>query len=108
MTADFLEVLAAWGTDPGGPPDSDADGIVGITDFLAVLANWGPCPGCRGRAILKGGLGAVAGTGVFPAPADPRRAKMSWVAPAVVSPAAAAIVRVQPWTWCETRFPPFL
>jgi hypothetical protein len=42
---DFLEVLAAWGSDPGGPPDSDADGIVGIADFLAVLANWGPCPG---------------------------------------------------------------
>jgi len=42
---DFLEVLAAWGTDPGGPPDSDGDGIVGVTDFLAVLANWGTCPG---------------------------------------------------------------
>ena len=41
---DFLELLAAWGTDPGGPPDFDGDGIVGITDFLLLLANWGPCP----------------------------------------------------------------
>ena len=40
---DFLELLAAWGTDPGGPPDIDGDGNVGITDFLALLANWGPC-----------------------------------------------------------------
>lgn len=42
---DFLEVLATWGTDPGGPPDADGDGIVGINDFLGVLAAWGPCPG---------------------------------------------------------------
>ena len=33
-----------WGTDPGGPPDFDDDGMVGITDFLELLANWGPCP----------------------------------------------------------------
>ncbi len=42
--ADFLALLAAWGTDPGGPPDFDGDGNVGIQDFLALLANWGPCP----------------------------------------------------------------
>ena len=41
---DFLDLLAQWGTDPGGPPDFDNDGNVGITDFLALLANWGPCP----------------------------------------------------------------
>jgi hypothetical protein len=41
---DFLALLAAWGTDPGGPPDFDGDGNVGITDFLELLANWGPCP----------------------------------------------------------------
>ncbi len=40
---DFLRLLAAWGTDPGGSPDIDGDGV-GITDFLALLANWGPCP----------------------------------------------------------------
>ena len=28
---------------PGGPPDFDADGIVGIIDLLALLANWGAC-----------------------------------------------------------------
>ena len=41
---DFLDLLAAWGTDPGGPPDFDGSGDVGINDFLALLANWGPCP----------------------------------------------------------------
>jgi len=41
---DFLDLLAQWGTDPGGPPDFDGDGTVGITDFLDLLANWGPCP----------------------------------------------------------------
>ncbi len=41
---DFLELLAAWGSDPGGPPDLNGDGDVGIDDFLAMLALWGPCP----------------------------------------------------------------
>ena len=41
---DFLDLLAQWGTDPGGPPDFDGDNIVGINDFLALLANWGSCP----------------------------------------------------------------
>jgi predicted outer membrane repeat protein len=41
---DFLDLLALWGSDPGGPPDFDGDGEVGITDFLILLANWGPCP----------------------------------------------------------------
>jgi hypothetical protein len=40
---DFLHLLAAWGTDPGGPPDLDGDGNVGVTDFLILLGNWGPC-----------------------------------------------------------------
>jgi hypothetical protein len=42
--SDFLVMLAQWGTDPGGPPDFDADGAVGVTDFLELLAHWGPCP----------------------------------------------------------------
>ena len=37
------ELLAAWGTDPSGPPDFDNDGTVSILDLLALLANWGPC-----------------------------------------------------------------
>ncbi|TDJ57528.1 MAG: hypothetical protein E2O40_02785 [Planctomycetota bacterium] len=41
---DFLDLLAAWGTDPGGPPDFDGDGDVGINDFLELLAHWGSCP----------------------------------------------------------------
>ena len=40
---DFLELLAAWGPNPGHPADFDGDGVVGITDFLELLANWGPC-----------------------------------------------------------------
>jgi hypothetical protein len=41
---DLLSLLAAWGTDPGGPPDFDGDGSVGITDLLGLLAHWGSCP----------------------------------------------------------------
>ena len=41
---DLLALLAAWDTDPGGPPDFDGDGSVGILDLLTLLANWGPCP----------------------------------------------------------------
>ena len=40
---DLIALLAAWGTDPGGPPDFDGDGNVGITDLIELLANWGPC-----------------------------------------------------------------
>ena len=41
---DLLALLAAWSTDPGGPPDFDGDGTVGILDLLTQLANWGACP----------------------------------------------------------------
>ncbi|MHC4416810.1 MAG: metallophosphoesterase family protein, partial [Planctomycetota bacterium] len=41
---DVLDLLDAWGTDPGGPPDFDGDGAVAIRDFLHLLARWGPCP----------------------------------------------------------------
>ncbi len=40
---DLLALLAAWGTDPGGPPDFDGDGTVGILDLLTLLSAWGPC-----------------------------------------------------------------
>ena len=38
---DFLEMLAAWGPNPGHPADFDDDDEVGVTDFLELLANWG-------------------------------------------------------------------
>jgi hypothetical protein len=41
---DFLDLLAAWGPNPGHPADLDGDGIVGVTDFLTLLADWGSCP----------------------------------------------------------------
>ena len=41
---DVPDLLAQWGTYPGGPPDFDGDGDVGINDFLELLANWGDCP----------------------------------------------------------------
>ena len=41
---DFLDLLAAWGPNPGHPADLDGDDAVGISDFLQLLANWGPCP----------------------------------------------------------------
>ncbi len=40
---DLLALLAAWGTDPDGPPDFNGDGTVDILDLLTLLANWGPC-----------------------------------------------------------------
>ncbi len=40
---DLLDLLAAWGSVPGGPPDFDGGGV-GISDLLALLTNWGPCP----------------------------------------------------------------
>jgi len=41
---DFLELLSAWGTNPGHPADFDLDGVVGILDFLALLSNWAEPP----------------------------------------------------------------
>ncbi len=38
---DLLQLLAAWGLDPGGPPDFDGDGEVSVPDLLALLASWG-------------------------------------------------------------------
>jgi subtilisin family serine protease len=43
-TSDLLAILAAWGSDPGGPPDFDNDGTVSTADLLELLANWGSCP----------------------------------------------------------------
>ena len=40
---DFLTLLVAWGTNPGGPPDFNGDGSVDILDFLLLLRTWGPC-----------------------------------------------------------------
>jgi hypothetical protein len=41
---DLFGLLAAWDTDPGGPPDFDEDGNVGINDLFAMFGNWGNCP----------------------------------------------------------------
>ncbi|MHC4428797.1 MAG: right-handed parallel beta-helix repeat-containing protein [Planctomycetota bacterium] len=43
-TADLLDLLDQWGTNPVGPPDFDGDMNVGTSDLLALLSNWGPCP----------------------------------------------------------------
>ena len=40
---DLLDLLAAWGPNPGHPADLDGDDVVGINDFLAMLADWGRC-----------------------------------------------------------------
>jgi hypothetical protein len=40
---DFLDMLAAWGSNPGHPADLNGDDEVGINDFLILLGNWGPC-----------------------------------------------------------------
>ncbi len=41
---DFLDLLKAWGSNPGGPPDFDANGTVDVQDFLELLQRWGECP----------------------------------------------------------------
>jgi hypothetical protein len=41
---DFLELLSAWGPNPGHPADIDGDDVVGVTDFLELLSHWGACP----------------------------------------------------------------
>ncbi|MCZ6755560.1 MAG: DUF1929 domain-containing protein [Gemmatimonadetes bacterium] len=41
---DLLALLAAWGSNPGGPPDFDGNGMVAVPDLLALLSAWGPCP----------------------------------------------------------------
>ena len=41
---DLLDLLAAWGPNPGHAADLDGDDVVGITDLLQLLASWGPCP----------------------------------------------------------------
>ena len=38
---DFLDLLAAWGFNPGHPADFDNDDFVGIVDFLNLLSGWG-------------------------------------------------------------------
>jgi len=45
---DLLDVLAAWGRNPGHPADFNGDGIVGVDDLLALLGDWGPCVPCPG------------------------------------------------------------
>jgi hypothetical protein len=41
---DFLDMLAAWGPNPGHPADIDGNDVVNIEDFLILIGNWGPCP----------------------------------------------------------------
>lgn len=40
---DLLELLAAWGANPGHPADLDGNGVVNVFDLLELLAMWGPC-----------------------------------------------------------------
>jgi hypothetical protein len=42
--ADLGALLAAWGADPGGPPDFNLNGSVGPEDLATLLAGWGACP----------------------------------------------------------------
>ncbi len=41
---DLLDLLAAWGPNPGHPADINGDGNVNVTDLLALLGAWGVCP----------------------------------------------------------------
>ena len=52
---DLLQVLASWGSCPGGgapcPYDFDESGDVGFTDVLEILSNWGSCAGAGNCAF---------------------------------------------------------
>ncbi|MCZ6735989.1 MAG: FG-GAP repeat protein [Planctomycetota bacterium] len=53
---DLLALLAAWGTNPGGPPDFDGNGDVDVLDLQALEDNWGKCPCVEGpppRSLKK-------------------------------------------------------
>ena len=39
---DFLDLLGAWGPNPGHAADLNGDDVVGINDFLILLGEWGP------------------------------------------------------------------
>lgn len=41
---DLLDMLAAWGPNPGHVADLNADGTVNVLDLLEMLTAWGPCP----------------------------------------------------------------
>lgn len=41
---DLIELLAAWGSNPGHIADIDDDGDVGVSDLIPFLAAWGSCP----------------------------------------------------------------
>ena len=39
---DLLALLVAWGPNPDHPADFNGDGVVNILDLLSLLGNWGP------------------------------------------------------------------
>ncbi len=41
---DLLQLLGAWGANPGHPADLDGNNTVGVPDLLLLLGAWGPCP----------------------------------------------------------------
>jgi subtilisin family serine protease len=41
---DLLDLLDAWGANPGHPADLNGDGEVDVLDLLELLDAWGPCP----------------------------------------------------------------
>ena len=49
--SDVLDVIGAWGPNPGHPADFDGDGVVGFSDLIELLGRWGSCPTVRSVAI---------------------------------------------------------
>ncbi len=41
---DLLELLSAWGANPGSLADINQDETVGVPDLLELLSGWGACP----------------------------------------------------------------
>lgn len=40
---DLIDLLAAWGSNPGHPADLTGDGTVDVLDLIVLLADWGSC-----------------------------------------------------------------
>ncbi|MCP3905285.1 MAG: hypothetical protein GY715_16790 [Planctomycetes bacterium] len=51
--ADILEVIGAWGPNPGHPADVNGDDAVNFADILVIIGAWGPATGDYTLEVLS-------------------------------------------------------